>query len=306
MERHEGLTVGVAGLARLGGDIALRLAAHGHTVVGYDPVPASADPLIQAGGRHVDSLAKLVGALPAPRVVWAQMPPDAVDDLLATLRHLLEEGDVLIDASDSHYGDTLRRAEPLAELGVHLVDIGVSGGSWSRTQGYALLAGGSEAAVQQIRPLLDALAEEGERGWAHVGGHGAGHYARMIQEGVQYGVAQAVAEGVALLDCKRELNIDAARVLEVWSHASPLRSRLLQLTAHGLTANPQLEALTPYLEDSAEARWAAAEAIEMECPAPVITAALQNRFRSRVTNSSSDRALALMRRMVAGLGAREP
>lgn len=304
MERLEGQSVGVVGLARVG--VALRLAAHGHTVIGYDPVPASAEALIAAGGRHVDSLARLIAALPAPRLVWAQLPASAVDDLLATLQHLLEEGDVLIDASESYYGDTLRRAEPFAESGVHLVDVGLSGGSWSRTQGYALLVGGSGEAVQLIRPVLNALAEEGERGWAHVGSQGAGHFARMIQEGVQYGVAQAIAEGVALLECKGTLRLDAARVLEVWARASPLRSRLLELTAHGITANPQLESLTPYLDDSAEARWAAAEAIEMECPAPVITAALQNRFRSRVTNSTADRALALMRRMVGGLGAREP
>jgi 6-phosphogluconate dehydrogenase len=306
MERHEGLTVGVIGLARTGGDVALRLAAHGHTVIGYDPVPASAEALQQAGGRYVDSLARLVAALPAPRFLWAQPPAAAVDDLLATLRHLLEEGDVLIEASESYYGDTLRRIEPFAESGVHVVDVGVSGGAWSRTQGYGLLVGGAAEAVQQIGPVLDALGEGGASGWAHVGPAGAGHYARMIQEGVQYGVAQAIAEGVALLECKGELGVDAARVLEVWSQASPLRSRLLELIAHGLSENPRLEELTPYLENSLEARWAAAEAIELECPAPVITAALQNRFRSRVNNSASDRALALMRRMVAGLGAREP
>jgi 6-phosphogluconate dehydrogenase len=306
MERHEGSSVGVVGLARMGNDVALRLTAHGHKVVGYDPIPASAEALIQAGGRHVDSLARLVAALPAPRLVWAQLPAGVVDDLLATLQHLLEEGDVLLDASESYYCDTLRRVEPFAEAGVHLVDIGVSGGSWSRTQGYALLVGGTDEAVAKVRPVLDALAEDGERGWAHVGGPGTGHFARMVQEGVQYGVAQAIAEGVAMLECKGDLKVNGARVLEVWAHASPLRSRLLDLTAHGMTANPQLEGLTPYLDDSAQARWAAAEAIEMECPAPVITAALQNRFRSRVTNSRSDRALALMRRMIGGLGAREP
>lgn len=306
MERHEGLSVGVVGLGRTGGDVALRLAAHGHTVIGYDPIPAAAEALLKAGGRHVDSLARLCDQLPRPRILWASTPANAVDDLLATLLHMVEPGDVIIDASDSYYGDTLIRAEPLADTGVHLVDVGVSGGAWSRTEGFSLLAGGSREAIDIIAPVLESLSAANGKGWSRAGGIGAGHYARMIQEGVQYGVAQAVAEGVALLDCKRELGIDAARVLEVWSHASPLRSRLLQLTAHGLTANPQLEALTPYLDDSAEARWAAAEAIEMECPAPVITAALQNRFRSRVTNSSSDRALALMRRMVAGLGAREP
>jgi 6-phosphogluconate dehydrogenase len=128
----------------------------------------------------------------------------------------------------------------------------------------------------------------------------------MVQEGVQYGMAQAIAEGVALLECKRELQLDPGKVVEVWRTASPLRSRLLELTARGLAANPQLESLTPYLEDSAEARWMAAEAIALECPAPVMTAALQNRFRSRQANSTSDRVLALLRRMQGGLGAREP
>jgi len=254
----------------------------------------------------VDSLARLVELLPEPRLLWAVLPSDAVDDLIATLRHLLEPGDVLIEASDSHYADTLRRAEPLADAGIELVDVGLGGGAWSRTEGFSLLAGGTREAVAQVAPLLDSLAADGGEGWAHVGSTGAGHYARMVQEGVQYGMAQAIAEGVALLDCKRDLQLDPGKVLEVWRVASPLRSRLVELTARGLATNPSLEALTPYLEDSAEARWAAAESIALECPAPVMTAALQNRFRSRQPNSTGDRVLALLRRMVGGLGAREP
>jgi len=254
----------------------------------------------------VDTMAKLVQALPEPRIIWAVLPANGVDDLIATLRHMVEEGDVLVDASDSYYADTLRRAEPLAEAGIELVDVGLGGGAWSRTEGFSVLAGGSREAIARVAPLFDSLAAEGGAGWAHVGATGAGHYARMVQEGVQYGMAQAIAEGVALLDCKRELELDAGKVVEVWRVASPLRSRLLELTARGLAANPQLEALTPYLESSAEARWVAAESIALECPAPVMTAALQNRFRSRQSNSTSDRVLALLRRMVGGLGPREP
>jgi 6-phosphogluconate dehydrogenase len=229
-----------------------------------------------------------------------------VDDLFATLRHLLDVGDVLVEASDSYYADTLRRAEPLVEAGIELVDVGLGGGAWSRTEGFSLLAGGSREAVARVTPLFDSLAAEGGSGWAHVGTTGAGHFARMVQEGVQYGMAQAIAEGVALLDCKRELELDPGKVVEVWRSASPLRSRLLELTARGLAANPQLESLTPYLEDSAEARWVAAEAIALECPAPIITAALQTRFRSRQARPTGDLVLALLRRMIAGLGAREP
>lgn len=306
MERYEGLSVGVIGLGRMGGDVALRLAAHGHAVVGYDPVPVAGAALVQAGGRHVDSLAKLAECLPGPRILLAVLPADAVDDLIATLRHLLDEGDVLIEASNSYYADTLRRAEPLAEVGIELIDVGLGGGAWSRTEGFSVLAGGSKQAMARVAPLFDSLAAEGGHGWAHVGSTGAGHYARMVQEGVQYGMAQAIAEGVALLDCKRDLDLDPGNVVEVWRVASPLRSRLLELTARGLAANPQLESLTPYLEDSAEARWVAAESIALECPAPVMTAALQNRFRSRQANSTSDRVLALLRRMMGGLGAREP
>lgn len=306
MERQEGLSVGIVGLGRVGGDVAVRLAGHGHKVIGYDPIPAAAEALIKAGGKHVDNLSRMVELLPQPRIVWAQLPSDAVDDLLATLQHLLEEGDVLIEASDSYYGDTLRRAEPLDENGVHLVDVGIGAGAWSRTEGFSLLVGGSKEAVDLVAPVFASLSMEAGRGWQHVGSSGAGHYARMVQEGVQYGMAQAIAEGVALLECKQELSLDPAAVVEVWCSASPLKSRLLELVAHGLAANPKLESLTPYLEDSAEARWAAAESIALECPAPVMTMALQNRFRSRQANSPADRVLALMRRMVKGLGPREP
>src|SRR5690606_38694156 len=130
---------------------------------GYDPIPASAEALVRAGGRHVDSMAKLCEQLPAPRVIWARLPSDAVDDLLATLLHLVEPGDVIVDASDSYYGDTQMRAEPIAENGVHLVDVGVSGGAWSRTEGYSLLVGGAREAVDILAPVLDSLSAEGGR-----------------------------------------------------------------------------------------------------------------------------------------------
>jgi 6-phosphogluconate dehydrogenase len=122
----------------------------------------------------------------------------------------------------------------------------------------------------------------------------------MIHNGIEYGMMQAYAEGFDLLQAKKEFNVDVAQVAGLWRDGSVVRSWLLDLTAAALKENPTLEGLAPFVEDSGEGRWTVQEAVDTATPAPVITAALYERFRSRQGNSYADRLLSAMRNQFGG------
>jgi len=295
------MELGMIGLGRMGANMAERLVRAGHRVVGFDP---DADALEAAAGKGIeatDSLQALVGSLRAPRTLWMMVPAgDIVDATIADLRERLERDDVLVDGGNSNYKDTVRRSEQLAEQGLHYVDCGTSGGVWGLAEGYSLMVGGEESAVERLRPVFEALAPAKDKGWGRVGASGAGHFTKMVHNGIEYGLMQAYAEGFAILQEKTEFELDPHRVAEVWRYGSVVRSWLLDLTARALAENPSLDGIAPYVEDSGEGRWTVAEAIDLDVSAPVITLALLERLRSRENDSFTDKLLAAMRNQFGG------
>jgi len=121
-----------------------------------------------------------------------------------------------------------------------------------------------------------------------------------VHNGIEYGLMQAYAEGFALLERKQEFGLDLAQVSEIWRHGSVVRSWLLDLTARALAENPRLDGIAPFVSDSGEGRWTVQEAVDLACPLPVITLALQNRFRSREEDPFGDRLLAALRNQFGG------
>jgi len=295
------MELGMIGLGRMGANMAERLLRGGHRVVGYDRDPEAVRRVGAKGGVGADSPATLTVQLEPPRVIWIMVPAgDPVDQALQTLLPHLTPGDVIVDGGNSHYKDTLRRAAMLKEKGLHFVDVGVSGGIWGRTEGYSLMIGGEKAAVERLRPIFEALAPAPDKGWGHVGPHGAGHFVKMVHNGIEYGLMQAYAEGFSILKGKEEFGLDLHQVAEVWRYGSVVRSWLLDLIARALGENPDLSGIAPYVEDSGEGRWTVFEAIDLNVPAPVITLALQQRLRSRLEDSFSDKLLAAMRHQFGG------
>lgn len=295
------MDIAMIGLGRMGANMAQRLQRGGHRVVGHDPMEAARTRAAEAGLEVTASLADAVAALPVPRVVWLMVPAgDTVDQTLAELSPHLAEGDVVIDGGNSNYQDSMRRARTLADDDIVYLDCGTSGGVWGLQEGYSLMIGGDAVAVERLAPLFQTLAPAADRGWARVGPSGAGHYTKMVHNGIEYGMMQAYAEGFALMERKEELELDLAQVAEVWRHGSVVRSWLLDLSAQALKANPSLEGIAPYVDDSGEGRWTVAEAIALDVPAPVITLSLLERLRSRQSNSFSDRLLAAMRNEFGG------
>jgi len=296
------LRLGMIGLGRMGGNMVRRLRAASVDVVGTTRDEETVAALAaECGMIPAASLDELVAALDPPRIVWLMLPAGPVTrehvDLLA---ERLEAGDIVVDGANSHYRDAIEHGRKLGERGLWFVDVGVSGGIWGRTEGYALMVGGPERAVKRLEPALRALAPAPDRGWLHCGPTGSGHFVKMVHNGIEYGMMQAYAEGFALLDARKDFDLDVAAIAEVWRHGSVVRSWLLDLIAPILENEAKLADAAPVVADSGEGRWAAIEAIERGIPAPVISTALMMRFASQGRADYGARLLALLRNAFGG------
>jgi 6-phosphogluconate dehydrogenase len=286
------MKLGMVGLGKMGANMASRLTAAGHEVVGYDAFSDTS---------QVASLADLVGALESPRVVWLMVPSGApTQSTVDELAKLLAEGDIVIDGGNSNWRDSVRRGQALAERGVGFVDCGTSGGVWGLDNGYSLMVGGDDAYVAVVEPLFEAL-RPADGGYAHVGPLGTGHFTKMVHNGIEYGLMQSYAEGYELL-ARSGLGIDVPAALEAWQHGSVVRSWLLDLLVRALQEDPGLDDIAGVAKDSGEGRWTVLEAIERGVATPAISAALYARFVSQQDDSVAMKAVAALRNQFGGHG----
>ncbi|MDA0232084.1 MAG: decarboxylating 6-phosphogluconate dehydrogenase [Chloroflexi bacterium] len=300
------MQVGMVGLGRMGGNMARRLLRGGHHVTVFDPNPDAVVELENQGATGTRSLDDLRGKLSAPRTVWVMVPAGKItEETVTQLAELLDRGDTVIDGGNSNYKESIRRSEMLAERGIDYLDCGTSGGVWGLDNGYCLTIGGDKAAYERNRPIFKTLAPAENDGGLYVGPSGSGHYVKMVHNGIEYGLMQAYAEGFELLAAKEEFGLDLGAIAQNWRYGSVIRSWLLDLTADEFADDPGLERLTSYVEDSGEGRWTVDASVELAVPAPVITLALQMRFRSRQDNPLGGRALAAMRNAFGGHSVRK-
>ena len=295
------MEIGMVGLGKMGSNMARRLLRGGHDVTVYDPRPDVVKALVKPGATGTASLVKLVENLTRPRAVWMMVPSgQATEDTISNLSRLLAAEDVIIDGGNSRYTDSIRRAASLKEKGILFLDAGVSGGVWGLVEGYSLMIGGDEAAYRRLEPALKTLAPSADTGFGLVGPSGAGHFVKMVHNGIEYGLMEAYAEGFELMQAKKEMGLDLTQVAEIWRHGSVVRSWLLDLAAAALKEDPGLTDIQPYVEDTGEGRWTVEEAIELAVPLPVITHAVQARFRSRQAKPFAARLLAALRQQFGG------
>ncbi|PLS28835.1 phosphogluconate dehydrogenase (NAD(+)-dependent, decarboxylating) [Bifidobacterium parmae] len=286
------MQIGMIGLGRMGGNMAKRLAAGGHQVVGYDMSPES--------GRDVDSLEALVAALDAPRVVWVMVPAGKpTDDTIDRLASLLDAGDMIVDGGNTRYVDDARHAKQLGELGIRFMDCGVSGGVWGIDRGYALMVGGSQEDFEFMRPIYETLKPDSEYGLVLAGPVGGGHFAKMVHNGVEYGMMQAFGEGFATM-VRSELIADPAAVMTSWKDGSVVGSWLLDLLANAFKTDPTLESMPPVANESGEAKWMIEAALELGVPTPATAAALYARQTSRGGGDDTLRVVSTMRAQFGG------
>lgn len=296
------MKLAMIGLGKMGANMVRRLAGDGHDVVVFNRTYATAKSLANELNTvtAVEDLETLIQSLTSPRVIWLMVPHQSVDESIeALLKAGMEKGDLLVDGGNSNFNLSKQRAQKLEKQGIHFVDSGTSGGVWGLENGYSIMVGGSDAAINMLRPALESLAPAKDKGWGHVGPAGAGHYVKMVHNGIEYGMMQAFAEGFELLDAKKEMNLDLQQISQIWQHGSVVRSWLLDLIADAFASDSKLSSLSDYVDDSGEGRWTVQDSIDLGVPTPVLTLALQMRFRSRQDDAFAGKVLNAMR---AGFG----
>ena len=295
------MELGMIGLGRMGGNMVQRLLKGGHRVVAYDPNAEAVEVTVQQGGVGTSSLEEMVGLLEPPRALWIMVPSgDPTERTLDSVIPLLSNDDVVLDGGNSYYKDTMRRSQKLQEHGIHMMDVGTSGGIWGLKEGYSLMIGGEREIYQRLEPIFQTLAPGHDLGLGYVGPNGSGHFVKMVHNGIEYGMMQSFAEGFELMEAKREFGLDLAQISQIWRHGSVVRSWLLDLAAAALDEDPTLEGLEAYVDDSGEGRWTVLESIELAVPAPVIALSIQARFRSRQDQPFGAKLLAALRNQFGG------
>jgi 6-phosphogluconate dehydrogenase len=332
------MELGMIGLGRMGRSMVVRLQRAGHTCVVFDVSQDAVQSLVKDGATGSSSLEDFVKKLSRPRAVWLMVPAGVVDTTLEKLIPLLEPDDVVIDGGNSYYHDDIRRAAELKAKGIHYVDAGTSGGVWGADRGYCLMIGGEDAVVKHLDPIFASLAPgigdiartEGrektggtaEQGYLHCGPSGAGHFVKMVHNGIEYGMMAAYAEGLNILRhanvgkqkpgesdaettplrCPEyyQYDLNLADITEVWRRGSVVASWLLDLAARALLGSPELENFGGHVSDSGEGRWTIVAAIDESVPAPVLRAALYERFSSRGEDEFADKLLSALRYQFGG------
>lgn len=326
------MQLGMIGLGRMGANMVRRLMRAGHSCVVYDRSRDAVQGLAKEGAVGAASLDEFVAKLTPPRAVWLMVPAAVVDASLKDLAPRMQKDDVIIDGGNSYYIDDIRRAKELQPKGLHYADVGTSGGVWGLERGYCLMIGGEDAVVRRLDPIFKALAPgrgeiprtpgrekakgTAEEGYLHCGPNGAGHFVKMVHNGIEYGLMAAYAEGLNILKHanvgKRGRTIDAettplrdpdhyrydfnlADVTELWRRGSVVASWLLDLTAIALIKQPDLGSFSGHVSDSGEGRWTITAAIDEGAPAPVLSAALYQRFTSRGEDDFATKVLSAMR-----------
>jgi 6-phosphogluconate dehydrogenase len=331
------MQLGMIGLGRMGANMVRRLIKAGHTCVVFDRSPEVVKQLVADGATGSTSLDDFVAKLQKPRAIWLMVPAAVVDSSIHDLVPKLSKDDILIDGGNSYYIDDIRRAKELSAKGIHYVDVGTSGGVWGLERGYCEMIGGENAIVKHLDPIFKALAPgrgdiprtpgrekasgTAEEGYLHCGSNGAGHFVKMVHNGIEYGLMAAYAEGLNILKHadaghhQQEIdaettplrnpehymyNFNLADIAEVWRRGSVVASWLLDLTAISLIEQPSLERYSGRVSDSGEGRWTILAGIESTAPAPVLTAALYERFSSRGEADFADKLLSAMRFQFGG------
>ncbi|HUC32602.1 MAG TPA: decarboxylating 6-phosphogluconate dehydrogenase [Ilumatobacteraceae bacterium] len=331
------MQLAMVGLGRMGANMVRRLERAGIECVAYDVAEAAVDAIEAEGVAGARTPEQVVAALTPPRHIWLMVPAAFVGSTVDTFAALLQPGDCIVDGGNSWYRDDVDRSAPLAERGIHYLDVGTSGGIHGLERGYCLMVGGDDAAVvARMAPVFDALApgadavertpgrngapDPPERGWLHCGPSGAGHFVKMVHNGIEYGLMAAYAEGLNVLakagigmeshakDAETaplthpeyyRYDLDLASITELWRRGSVVASWLLDLTATALHADPELSGFAGQVSDSGEGRWTLHAAIDEGVPVPTLSSALWDRFYSRDRGDVAHKVLSAMR---AGFG----
>ncbi len=273
------MDIGFVGLGKMGKNLVLQMLEHRIEVVAWNRSSEPLDEVVKAGAKRASDLHDMVSQLQSPHTIWLMLPQGSVvDEKIAELIDMLDQGDLIIDGGNSLYTDSLRRAKLLAEKGIHFMDIGVSGGPKGAREGACMMIGGDHGDFERIEPIIKATTAHANA-YAYLGSVGAGHFAKMVHNGIEYGMMQAIGEGAAVLN-KSNFHYNLAEVFQLYNRRSVIESRLVGWAEEALKEDPELRSISSVINHTGEGEWTVNAAKELQVKVPIIEESYQVRVRS--------------------------
>ncbi|WP_027416671.1 phosphogluconate dehydrogenase (NAD(+)-dependent, decarboxylating) [Aneurinibacillus terranovensis] len=291
------MKVGLIGLGKMGLNLGQNLINHKHEVVAFDVNTNAVEEMRRYGVKGTSSLKELVQSLETPRVLWIMVPHFVVDSVIHEITPFLTEGDIVIEAGNSHYKESIRRYNQLKEVGVSFMDVGTSGGMEGARNGACYMVGGDSEAWSIVEPIFRDTAVE--NGYLYAGKAGSGHFLKMVHNGIEYGMMAAIGEGFEVLE-KSEFDYDYEKVAKVWNNGSVIRSWLMELTERAFSKDAKLDEIKGVMHSSGEGKWTVETALDLQTATPVIAMSLLMRYRSLEDDTFTGKVVAALRNEFGG------
>jgi len=291
------MKVGLVGLGKMGINLGQNLLDQRHDVVAFDVNSNAVEQMKEYGASGVSSLQELVQSLETPRVVWLMVPHTVVDSVISEVKPLLAEGDIVIEAGNSHYKESIRRYNELKENKIHFMDVGTSGGMEGARNGACYMIGGDREAWEIVEPIFRDTAVE--NGYLYAGEAGSGHFLKMVHNGIEYGMMAAIGEGFEVLE-KSQFDYDYEKVARVWNNGSVIRSWLMELTENAFSKDAKLDDIKGVMNSSGEGKWTVETALDLQTATPVIAMSLLMRYRSLEDDTFTGKVVSALRNEFGG------
>ncbi|MGG3195014.1 MULTISPECIES: phosphogluconate dehydrogenase (NAD(+)-dependent, decarboxylating) [Priestia] len=291
------MKVGLVGLGKMGINLGQNLLDQHHDVVAFDVNSNAVEQMKEYGASGVSSLQALVQSLETPRVVWLMVPHTVVDSVISEVKPLLAEGDIVIEAGNSHYKESIRRYNELKENKIHFMDVGTSGGMEGARNGACYMIGGDREAWEIVEPIFRDTAVE--NGYLYAGEAGSGHFLKMVHNGIEYGMMAAIGEGFEVLE-KSQFDYDYEKVARVWNNGSVIRSWLMELTENAFSKDAKLDDIKGVMNSSGEGKWTVETALDLQTATPVIAMSLLMRYRSLEDDTFTGKVVSALRNEFGG------
>ncbi len=292
------MEIGVIGLGKMGYGLACNLKDNGYTVYGYDINSSEVAKAADYGIGAYSELSEFLKSFENQKIIFLMTPSGViVDETIEKILPELKRGDIIIDAGNSNFNDSIRRYKSLKEKGIDFLDCGTSGGPRGARHGACTMIGGDFEVYKSLETVFEKISVEG--GSLYTGEAGSGHYVKMIHNGIEYGMMQAIAEGYELL-YKSGYDLDLEKISKLWNNGSVIRSWLVELAGSALSKNPDMQGLQGIVHASGEGKWTVETALDLEVPAPVIALSLMMRNRSLESDTFAGKLLASLRNEFGG------
>ncbi|MGO2083037.1 phosphogluconate dehydrogenase (NAD(+)-dependent, decarboxylating) [Vagococcus sp.] len=298
IRRTKIMKIGLIGLGKMGMNLMKNMLDNNIDVVAYDIDKSLRDEAEQYGCICVSSLEQLLKCLPQKKIIWIMVPAgQTTNTIISSLSESLKSSDIVIDGGNSFYKDSIEQYQLLKKKGISFFDVGSSGGQNGARHGGNFMIGGDLETFTIIEPIFQLISQNG--GYLYTGPSGSGHYLKMVHNGIEYGMMQSIGEGFDLLE-HSPYDYENASVAKVWNNGSVIRSWLMELAENAFNEDPKLDGLKGTMYSSGEGLWTVEEALKRQVPIPVITLALQMRYRSLQDDTFTGKVVASLRNGFGG------